>query len=835
MVSDRFLVRCFLILSIFSHTFLSAVVYGSETQVSLVPAVTFPAADNDNAMLCFGGFRNGFTLEDSTTTCAFQSIYPVSGMIALNGGSLSLHEDFIVTNTASITGGGQFIANNHQLQLCASVNSLNSTYTFHNVLLVLGSDMNTTGQLIFEGDCHVMGVGYRLTLSNAGSIVVAPGSRLVFDTIDLNDIHGANIACADDSAQIVLHDTQWHQSDDFTFGLGSIEISQVVDIIGPYSFIYDSHCTSTIDEWSRLNITQGMVFEIGRKDGQEPLHFESNETSILSFQDSSLLVTNSGMQLVAGQILVDGNVMIDSSSTSTDVGLIFGDGTFAGDISLTLNSGASVQFRSGWLVYNNAAPSTFFATSKSARAIRYASSKTYIKNNWLFPEMTLVVDAGQPTTVLEVGKTMAYDNVHLVFENVEFDFSGNQFGDALFALNGNGLLFLTKGTFQPYLGVSGTGNQLWGTGDIAGPVVFADSSAQLTCNLNGSILYDIALNSGTIILGNDFYLGPQNTVAQMGTVDLGGHRCVLGTEDQVWTSTLVWENGSISLNSHVTLLGAWTFQHDCVVYGGGNMLDLDGVGKIVVADGARVTFRDIRIRGISGNQIQCLGDSSTLVLDGVIWEQDGDFTFAQGKIKWSHDVKMKGASTFTYQSGQVSTILMESNLTLDPGFTFKYDPAATASQDLISFEDSSSTFVLNGATLQVAAVGMHLTRGVIQVLRDSFLLIELQGGAELDGGLTLGDSMSSEDVEVYIGAGVVLTLQRGSLNYKNVNPSSLFLSNVSSVLSIQSGAILNLYQSMNVRTGVLTFGNGATLARVAGKQIMGAVQPQGRLLYASLA
>jgi hypothetical protein len=71
---------------------------GSETVVSVEPVFTFSAADSDNTMLAFGYFKNGFTLEDNTTTCTFESIFPVGGDISLNGGTLRLQTDLEVEN-----------------------------------------------------------------------------------------------------------------------------------------------------------------------------------------------------------------------------------------------------------------------------------------------------------------------------------------------------------------------------------------------------------------------------------------------------------------------------------------------------------------------------------------------------------------------------------------------------------------------------------------------------------------------------------------------------------------------------------------------------------------
>src|SRR3990172_13030855 len=84
-----------------------AVVKGSETAVSIEPAVTFPAIDTDNKMLAFGWFKNGFTLADATTTCTFASIYPVCGDVNLNGGKLYLGADLHFSNNSQLLSFGK--------------------------------------------------------------------------------------------------------------------------------------------------------------------------------------------------------------------------------------------------------------------------------------------------------------------------------------------------------------------------------------------------------------------------------------------------------------------------------------------------------------------------------------------------------------------------------------------------------------------------------------------------------------------------------------------------------------------------------------------------------
>ena len=130
-----------------------AVVKGSESVVSVEATASFPAIDSDNTMLGFGWFKNGFTLEDSSTTCTFDSVYPVSGNVNLNGGDLYLSRGLIFQNVTDLQSLGNIFANDYCVELCYSITELSSTCTFHDVCFGLIDDLRITDTITFEGVC----------------------------------------------------------------------------------------------------------------------------------------------------------------------------------------------------------------------------------------------------------------------------------------------------------------------------------------------------------------------------------------------------------------------------------------------------------------------------------------------------------------------------------------------------------------------------------------------------------------------------------------------------------------------------------------------------------
>ena len=175
------LVICFLFSSLFNP--LHPVVKGSETVLSVEPYFTFPAADGDNKMLGFGWFKNGFALEDVTTSCTFDSVFPVSGTIALAGGSLYLNSDLKFQNVTHFNSAGSIYGNGYVVDFCSTVTSLGCdchSQFFDNANMTLQGDLVVSGSITFRGDCLFDGKGKKLTLDDDGYLLIDSSSSVTF-------------------------------------------------------------------------------------------------------------------------------------------------------------------------------------------------------------------------------------------------------------------------------------------------------------------------------------------------------------------------------------------------------------------------------------------------------------------------------------------------------------------------------------------------------------------------------------------------------------------------------------------------------------------------------
>ncbi|MCX5921743.1 MAG: hypothetical protein NTX86_00200 [Candidatus Dependentiae bacterium] len=745
------------------------VVVGSETAVSIQPAYTFPSADFDNTMLGFAWFKNGFTLEDSLTTCTFDAVYPVSGDVNLNGGTLFLNQDLLFRNITTLSGLGTIIGNNHLIDFCSSITGFpTNTQTMCDAIIFINGDITVDSAITFQGNCRLFGDGHSIKLGESGALVVDSGSTLEISNAFVSDVSGNNVRCFDDSASIILDDVIFDQHASFTFESGSLKFVNSVTMLGTGTFFYESSQTSTIEEDSRLIISEGMHFWLGRKElnGVEPLAF-SEHNSALKLESCSLIVTSSGLNFTKGQLEIGHDVVLDIHSSTTTYGLTLGSGAADDDFTFKFSSAATVLFKSGCIIYANSRPDLLVSDSPTVHLIRSQASRMYMARSVVIPSMVVqLLTALTPSIEVASPYTVSYDNVVVMFPGGQFTIVCDRYDQTTFYLDGDGdNIFLTKGTFPLKLVVSGLNNYVLGNGNLAGLVTLQDSSTNLSMNMVGLILSSVAMNGGKITLAGNLSLGNSVLLTGTGTVDLTSYELTLGSRDMTWTSTIAWQgtNGAIDLHGKLSLMSTWTINGDVSVHGNGNILEFGSTGQIVVADGAHLTFKDIWLTTMSSSNLVCLGDASCITLDDVTWIQDSDFTFSTGSMKIVNTVDMSGPYTFMYDSAQTSTITQKSELYINNGLTLlvgkKSDDALV---EPFEFIDLSSVLKIENGGLHINSHGISFTKGTVACVRDVDIDINSTSTAN---GMTLGDGTAENDMvfEFYPGAAVLFS--GGHLTY----------------------------------------------------------------------
>lgn len=743
---------------------------GSDTAVSSENFLIFPADDTDNEIKGFVWMDAGFALADSLTTCTFASFFPARGPIQLNCGTLWLERDLLLHNVTTFTCLGNIRSSSlHTVSLASGARDFGCVdprmHTFENIHLKLTSNIVDDAYVTFAGKSIIDGNGYILDLNNTGSFIIAANSSLTFKDMTLVNFSNGNIACIDDSSQLILDDVTWEQSDAYTFDMGSILFKHKVSLVGSSSFVYSSMYTSTIASNSELVARDGLFLKMGRDENtlRDPFYF-TDSTSVLILDGCTLAVTDSGIQFTRGQIIIEDDVVFDLLGTATQTGLMLGDGVVANDVELVFKPGSTITHNSGYLVYNNVSASKFKSLSKSARFFRNEDSKLAVQQN--FNVNNIIMEVASATVMpaeIALGKSIYHRNSLLIFPSVEVEATCQQINSSHF-LSGNDSLFLAKGEFPSAITVSGVNNTLRGNGSIAGSITLSDSASELTWDMRGAITNSLTLNNGTLTLAHDMDLIGAGIINGPGIVDLGSSHLwykkkISGAASLHWQGSM---NSHIDLCCNTSLASTWTVQGMVTINGQGNEFALSSDAALVVNAGSQLVLKDIIVTGIKQNNIRCLYDDASIKLEDAALVLDGDYTFTTGSLLLHLDACISGTNSFTYDSAYTSTICKNSMLQFKGGVTFAIGRKDVESSEPLLFEDKSAILCLDDSTLLVGDQGMQITKGTVRVSRGSTIDFN---STSTTNGLMLGNGQASGDTQIELDPSALLTFKAGHFVY----------------------------------------------------------------------
>ncbi len=288
------------------------------------------------------------------------------------------------------------------------------------------------------------------------------------------------------------------------------------------------------------------------------------------------------------------------------------------------------------------------------------------------------------------------------------------------------------------------------------------------------------------------------------------------------TAPFVFKNLKLFLRSELRAHASIIFQGDCAIYGDGNILDLDETATLKVAPNSSLILEDVVIKGINEN-IQCSDNSSQIIFRDTKLGLDGNLTFSIGSFKIVNDVTINGDGMFLYESVFSSTIDTKSQIILDAGVTYSFDPPVPR-ETLFYSVDKSATINLNGATIAAGRMGFSFLDGTLLVSRDSYLV------SDVDSAITIGNQNALRDCYVDILTGVYLQINKGTLNYKNVASES-WNSRSYSTLFMAPHTKLMLYTSLNIGNGMFYFDEGVYIYRYAGGNLIGRINSLGQFTF----
>ncbi len=355
---NKVLYSAFVVLCMFGQ--LQANSVGSNILVSVAAFSQFPTSDNgsllnNNQVNAFAFMKNGFSLGDASTTCTFNSVFPVSGNINLHGGQLYLGTDLIFQNVTGLGTGGSIIGNGHVIDLCSSITGLPTVNLtkINNANVHLNDDLAISGTLKFNGNCTFDAHGNRVTLGSHGAMIVGHNTTLHLRDMTIDGVQGANIQCLDHTGVVIFDNIAWVQEGNYTFSNGAFQIYGLLDMVGTFTFAYQSTLTSTINHNATLRLEPTFTFSYDPGNYNPNLLTLIDNTSLLHINDATFYATKSGIQFINGKIIADGLAHIAAESTSIDTGLLIGNNNGANDIILQFNAASTLMVNKGYFAYQN--------------------------------------------------------------------------------------------------------------------------------------------------------------------------------------------------------------------------------------------------------------------------------------------------------------------------------------------------------------------------------------------------------------------------------------------------------------------------------------------------
>jgi len=109
---------------------LSGTVVGSDSACSRQGSATFLEIDSDNEMNGFAFFEDGFTLETVSTTCTFDSFFPVSGIVDMNYGTLYLRKDLKFDRATNLRNLGSVFGNGFSVEFNKNRAAFDSSWSY---------------------------------------------------------------------------------------------------------------------------------------------------------------------------------------------------------------------------------------------------------------------------------------------------------------------------------------------------------------------------------------------------------------------------------------------------------------------------------------------------------------------------------------------------------------------------------------------------------------------------------------------------------------------------------------------------------------------------------
>ena len=685
-----------------------AIDIGSDTSPSRFSANQI--LEDGDRIAGFASVEGGFALASMSTEATFDSVFPVSGDLDLAGGTLLLDQDLLFNELSGFFSLGFIQGSNHTLELARSMTCVpyGIAIDFADCMIslvdseALPADVNSVA---WSYDDQYVAIGMDTGGGNEVRVFSFDGTSLTsLDTVSVSD---------------TVYSVDWHPSEHY-LAVGRDAIG------GPELLIYSFNGTT-------LTL------------------IDSDE---LGADVAAVAYHSSGDYLIIGT---------DSVSQEIVIYNVNANGTLGSDVSVNIPTpllGSSPEIEDDAVSWSADGDYVAFGTNQTGGLGSYDELRVYELG--VSPlSLTLNASIDFSTEVRAVAFNPRYSNILAVGLNgssprlriyqhnpgagtlTQIITVSTNLGQSIRNLHwrrGGHCLALTKD--------AGAGNEL--------QIYEYDHDAVTLSSVDGVNFASTARGTKWSHNGHYLALGTDTNVLNI-------YQSITLLADMCYT----FSDLCLQLNCNTKLQDCCIkFGGDCVINGRGMILDIEPTCTLYVDSNASLLFKDVIVRGVSGNQLDGIDATSTYSFQDVQLLLDGNYSFTIGKFDIIKDLEIIGKDAiFAYQTDQVSTISTNGKLILDTGVTFSYDPSA-ASSTLLQMTDASSQICLNSATLHTTSTSLQLTKGRLIVDGQSIFASE---SSTPGAGIIFGDGTNASNnvcVEVLPAANVIVS--QGIVENKNV-------------------------------------------------------------------
>lgn len=165
----------------------------------------------------------------------------------------------------------------------------------------------------------------------------------------------------------------------------------------------------------------------------------------------------------------------------------------------------------------------------------------------------------------------------------------------------------------------------------------------------------------------------------------------------------------ISVRENEVLEDEHIITHDMTITGEGEKeITLTLVGSLTVANGARLTLRNITLSQVTQNTLVVIGTESTVILDNSTLAFADDYLLREGHFEFIKIASLSGNKTLTLATPEPSTIARASILFID-----HLKVVAANSPYVITLADYSSSLLMRNGVLITTKTPWIFTHGVL--------------------------------------------------------------------------------------------------------------------------